>query len=117
MNDWKHILREEEELNEQELLQYLQGNASDESRFNIEKTMADTNFVNDAVEGLQQFNNPAKLTAIKNQLNQELIRITLKKPARKKMRRLADQYWLIISVLGILVLCVVGYLLIHFYSK
>ncbi len=116
MNDWNHILKEEEELNEQELLQYLQGKASDELRFTIEKTMADTDFVNDAVEGLQQFNNPAKLASIKNELNQELIKITRKKISRKKVRRIADQYWLIIAVFGILVLSVVGYLLIQFYS-
>ncbi len=116
MNNWEDILKEEE-LNEQELLQYLQGNASDESRFNIEKKMASTDFVNDAVEGLQQFNNPAKLNAIKNKLNQELIKITRKKTSRKKMRRLADQFWLITAILTLLILCIVGYLFIQFYSK
>lgn len=117
MTDWKDILKEDDELSEQELMQYLKGNASEETRFAIEQKMADSNFVNDAVEGLQEFSNPVKLAAFKDQLNLQLKKVTQQKATRKKKLKIQDQQWLIVAVLAILALSVAGYLLIHFYSK
>ena len=117
MANWKGLLNNDEPLNEQELMKYLHGSPSDEERFAIENQMAGSDFVNDAVEGLQQIKDPATLAAIKEQLNQQLKKTTLKKVSRKKHRKLQDQQWLILAVLVILALSVAGYLLIHFYSK
>ena len=58
MSDLKDILNNDDELNNDELMRYLEGNASEEERYAIEKQMADSSFVDDAVEGLQHFKDP-----------------------------------------------------------
>ena len=117
MTDWNDILKDEEALNEQELMKYLEGNPSAEERYAIEKQMAESDFMNDAVEGLQQFHHPTKLLALRDQLNKQLRIETGKKVKRVKNRKIKDQQWLVITVLAILSLCVFGYLIIHFYLK
>jgi hypothetical protein len=117
MNDLKNILNHDEELDSEELIRYLQGEASEEERFAIEKQMAESSFVNEAVEGLQNFKDPALVKEYVTQLNIQLQKSTAKKVLRKSKRKLKDESWLVISILGILLLCVVGYLLIHFTTK
>ena len=116
MTDLKDILNHDDELSSEEMIRYLQGEASDEERFAIENQMADSSFVNEAMEGLQDFKDPAQVKDYVDQLNRQLQKHTTRKAARKKKRRLKDENWLIIAILGILLLCVFGYLVIHFYS-
>ena len=117
MTDLKNILDHDDELNTEELMRYLQGHASEEERFAIEKQMADSAFVNEAIEGLQDFNDPKQVAEYVDQLNRQLQKQTTKKIDRKNKRKLKDQNWLIVSILAILFLCIAGYFLIHFYSK
>jgi hypothetical protein len=117
MNELEHILEHDDELDHEELIRYLEGTASEEERFAIEKLMADSSFVNDAVEGLQNFADPATLAKYTAELNKQLQKQTGKRLLRKSKRKLKDQNWLIIAILGILLLCVVGFLLIHFYTN
>ena len=116
MTDLKDILNSDEELNQEQLVRYLQGDASEEERFAIEKQMADSAFMDDAVEGLQHFKDPSKRDEYVEQLNKQLQKYTALRLSRKKKRKLKEQNWLVIAILGILLLCVAGYLLIHFYS-
>ncbi len=116
MTNLNDILQHNEELNEEELLRYLQGNASEEERFSIENQMADSGFIAEAVEGLQAFRNPEQVKKQVAQLNRQLQKQTSKRRLRKYQRRLKDQNWLIIAILTILLLCVTGFLLIHFYA-
>lgn len=115
MTDLKDILNHDDELDYEEMMRYLQGQATDEERFAIEKQMADSAFVNEAVEGLQNFRDPGQVKAYVNQLNKQLQQHTARKVARKKKRRLKDDNWLTIAILAILMLCVFGYLVIHFF--
>lgn len=114
MTDRNNILNEGSDLNEQELMKYLSGKSSDEARFAIEKQMADSAFINDAIEGLQQLGSPEKIQVLKDQLNKQLQKETTKKTHRKRKRGVADQQWLIVAILAILLLCIAGYLMIHF---
>ena len=116
MNELENILRPDDELDHEELIRYLEGTASEEERFAIEKLMADSSFVNDAVEGLQHFSDPGKLAQYTDELNKQLKKQTGKRLLRKNKRKLKDQNWLIIAILSILLLCVTGFLLIHFYT-
>ncbi|MDD2791797.1 MAG: hypothetical protein PHD73_01365 [Sediminibacterium sp.] len=114
MANRNNILNEEGDLNEQELMKYLSGKSSDEARIAIEQQMADSAFINDAVEGLQQLGSPKKIQALKDQLNKQLQKETAKRTHRPKKRGIADQQWLIVAILAILFLCIAGYLMIQF---
>ena len=50
MEDLGNILLNDDELNEEQLKQYLSGDISGEGLHAIEKKMADSDFVNDAVK-------------------------------------------------------------------
>ena len=117
MSDLKNILANSEEMNEHDLLKYLEGNATDSEMRAIEEQMADSAFVDDAIEGLQAIGEKKKILQLKEQLNQQLKKASSKKEKIKKRRGIKDQQWLIIAVLAIILLSVVGYLLIHYYSK
>lgn len=114
MSKLSNILNHDEELSSEELLRYLQGEATEEERFAIEKQMVDSSFVNEAMEGLQDFRDPEQVKNYVAQLNIQLQKHTHKKITRKNKRKLKEQNWLTIAVLVILLLCVTGYLLIHF---
>ncbi len=116
MTDLKDILHHDEDPSSEELIRYLQGNASEEERFAVEKQMAESSFVNEAIEGLQDFKDPAEIKEYVDQLNRQLQKHTAKKNSRKKKRKLKDENRLIIAILAVLALCVAGYFLIHFYS-
>lgn len=114
MSNLTNILNHDEELSSEELLRYLHGQATEEERFTIEKQMADSAFVNEAIEGLQHFRDPEQAKIYMEQLNRQLQKQTDKKILRRKKRKLKDQNWLTVAILAILLLCVTGYLLIHF---
>ncbi len=115
MPDIKDILHTDDELNQEALMKYLQGKSSEEERFAIENQMADASFMDDAVEGLQNFKDPKQVDDYVAQLNRQLHKYTALKLARKRKRKIKEQTWLIIAILAILLLCVAGYLLIHFF--
>ncbi|MCA6450860.1 MAG: hypothetical protein IM584_00845 [Chitinophagaceae bacterium] len=114
MSNLTNILKHDEELNSEELLRYLHGQSTEEERFAIEKQMADSDFVNEAIEGLQHFKDPEQVKLYMEQLNRQLHKQTDKKLLRRNKRKLKDQNWLTVAILAVLLLCVAGYLLIHF---
>lgn len=114
MSQLSNILNHDEEPGSEELLRYLQGKATEEERFAIEKQMVDSSFVNEAMEGLQHFRDPEEVKNYVAQLNRQLQKHTNKKVTRRNKRKLKEQNWLTIAILAILLLCVTGYLLIHF---
>ncbi len=114
MSELKNILQTEDALSSESLLNYLQGNASKEEHHAIERLMADSPFVNDAIEGLQHFKDPELIKEYIAELNRQVQKQTAKKNEKKTKRRLKDQNWLVIAILAILFLCIAGYFLILF---
>lgn len=113
MADWKDILSDkEEDASEQELINYLQGNLSDEEKYAFEKKTADSEFLNDAVEGLSNFKSKQQLNEYVSQLNKNLYKQLDQRKKRKEKRKLKDNPWIIISVIIILVLAIIAFVAI-----
>jgi ferric-dicitrate binding protein FerR (iron transport regulator) len=117
MSALKDILNHDEELSSEELVRYLEGKLSEEERHAIERKMADSDFLSEAVEGLEQFDHPQHAAAYAEQLNRQLQQLTQKKNRRRLRRKLADNNWLTIAILGILSLCILGFLIVHFATR
>lgn len=117
MSDWKNILPSTSSITEDQLIEYLEGNASPELRFEIEKQMSESPFLDDAIEGLQQYNNPTQLSTLQLYLRKELKQTLSHKAKRNKRRLFQDQHWVIYAVFSVLILCIIGYLIIHFYGR
>jgi Rps23 Pro-64 3,4-dihydroxylase Tpa1-like proline 4-hydroxylase len=111
--DLKNILTNlNKDIEQEKLLGYLNKSLSAAEAHDIEKQMADDEFMNDAVEGLENFKNKKDVSLIVEQLNTELKKQTAKKKARKEKRRLKDQPWLYITIVTLLILVIVAYVVI-----
>jgi hypothetical protein len=100
------------DIDNQKLMDYLSGKLSAEEKHDIEKQMADSEFVNDAVEGLEAIKNKKNLEAFVDQLNTGLQKQLEKKKKRKQKRTLKDQPWLYLAIVLLLLLIVISFIVI-----
>ena len=108
-DDLKDILSNlNKDIEQEKLLDYLNKNLSAAEAHEVEKQMADDAFMNDAVEGLENFSNKKDLSLLVQQLNTELKKQTEKKKAKREKRKLKDQPWLYISIIIILLLAIIS---------
>jgi lipopolysaccharide export LptBFGC system permease protein LptF len=112
MADLNDIFDNSEELSKDQLMDYLSGNLSDEAMHDLEKQMADSELMNDAVEGLQSFSSPDKAKKIAARLTVQLNTKLKNKNRKNKRKPPMELYWTIIAVVIILVLCLLAYFVI-----
>lgn len=101
------------EVDQETLLKYLEGKLSDEQKHEIEKRMLDSEFNNDAMEGLQEIRNKERISSLVDQLNRDLHKKLDKKKKRREKLRFKDQPWLYIAIVIILLLIVLSYLVVQ----
>jgi hypothetical protein len=101
------------DIDNQQLMDYLNGKLSGDALHEVEKSMTDNEFLNDAVEGLQRLEGKASMQSHVDQLNAAMQKSLAKKKARRLRRRLKDQNWTYIAIILVIVLCVLGYIVIR----
>ena len=116
MNDLTNIWNAEDELNEDELMDYVNGKSSEQNAHEVEKKMADSSFVDDGVEGLQQFSSSEKINAYAQQINTVLHQKLADKKLKRK-RTAINLSWQIIAVVAIILLCILGFVIIEMMQK
>jgi len=101
------------DIDNQKLMDYLSGKLSEKEKYELERLVAGNNFVQDALEGLESVQDPAKVKAHVNELKHDLQK-QLKHATHNRKRSRIQQYpWIYLTIVLILVICVVGYLIIH----
>ncbi|MEI9958413.1 MAG: hypothetical protein WDM90_19390 [Ferruginibacter sp.] len=109
----KNILNNSnKDIDNQKLMDYLSQQLSKQDTHDLEKMMAEDDFINDAVEGLEQFDNVKKLPLSVEQLNRELKKQIAKKKGRKEKRKIKDQPWVYFTIILLLILTIVCYVII-----
>ena len=103
------------EIDNQKLMDYLSGKLSGKEKHDVETLMADNDFVNDAMEGLQNMQDKSRLNAYVEQLNKNLHRQLLKKKLQREKRRLKENPWIYWSIVLILSFCLIAYFVIRIY--
>jgi anti-sigma factor RsiW len=99
------------DIDNQKLMDYVSGKLSADEKHDFEKTLVDSEMMNDAVEGLEKIKNK-DVSALVEQLNTNL-RIQLEKKKSKKIkRRIKDLPWLYLSIILILLIILISYLVI-----
>jgi len=117
-DDLKDILSNlNKDIEQEKLLDYLNKKLSAAEAHEVEKQMADDEFMNDAVEGLEKFKNKQDLSLLVEQLNRDLKRQTAKKKQYKEKRKLREQPWLYISIVILLVLIIIGFVMVKKYLE
>ena len=111
------ILPHQQAPGEDELIQYLQENLSPEEMHEIEMQMADSAFVNDAVEGLQAFQDKKNITKLTQELNRELLKKTSKKKKQKGLKSYQQQDWIQLIIIIVILLCLLSYFMVQLYEK
>lgn len=101
------------DVEQETLLKYLQGQLTEDQKHEVEKKMMETEFSNDALEGLEEIKNKGKLNFLLDTLNRDLKKNLQQKKIRKEKFRIKDQPWLYISILIILLLIVLSFFVIH----
>lgn len=115
-NDIKNILfNSNKDIDNQELLGYLSNQLSKTQSHEVEQKMADDEFMNDAIEGLQQISNQKNIPLHLAELYAGLQKQVAKKNDRKK-RRFKDnpQIYLIIFILILMIM--IGFVVIKKYT-
>ena len=92
---------------------YLQDKLPAEKKHEVEKTLAENEFANDALEGLQQVKDKKQIAYMVEMLNRELKKKTEKKKQRREKLKLKDQSWLYIVVFIFIILIILSYMIIH----
>jgi predicted secreted protein len=101
------------EVDQELLLQYLQGKLSEEQKHEVEKQLAQGDFEDDALEGLQEFKDVAQLQYMAEMLNRDLKKKTTKKKNRREKMKIKDQPWLWVSILILFLLVALCYIVIR----
>jgi hypothetical protein len=116
MEDVNNLWSADDELNEDELVNYLKGNLSPEEAHEIEKQMADSSFIKDGVEGLQQFSSAKKMNRYVQHINTDLQqKLTVKKKSGKK--GIQNLSWEFIAVIVVILLCLLSYAIVEMLRK
>lgn len=101
------------EVDQETLLKYLEGRLSAEEQHEVEKNTLDDAFEADALEGLQDFSNKAKIAALVEQLNNDLSKKTKKKKSLPHKRQVKIEPWLLIAIVLILLIAIIGFIIIR----
>lgn len=117
-NDLLNILsNSNKDIDNQQLMDYLSGKLSGKEQHEIEQLMADSDFMNDAVEGLQKFDNKKDIQDYVGQLNAALQKNLQKKKQRRDKRRLKEYPLTYLAILLILLLCICGFFIVRAYLR
>jgi hypothetical protein len=100
------------DIDNQKLMDYLSKKISEQDSHDLEKLMADDEFMNDAVEGLEQIGDTKKLGVSVEELNSALQKQIAKKKNRREKRKLKEQPWTYVGVIILLLLIVICYLVL-----
>jgi len=100
------------DIDQETLLLYLQGKLSDEKKHEVEKQLLNSDFDEDAAEGLQEFKDKEQLQYMVEMLNRDLKTRTEKKKKQREKMKIKDQPWLYISIIILFILIAISYLVI-----
>lgn len=113
-NDLLNILsNSNKDIDNQKLMDYLAGKLPEDQKNEVERWMADNDFANEAVEGLQDFKAKKDLQLYVNQLNKELNTYIQEKKKRRQRKRLKEDPQVYIAIVLIIVLAVIAWLVLN----
>lgn len=105
------------DIDNQKLIDYLNDKLSQEDKHEFEKNMADSEMLNDVIEGLQKFKNKKDISAFVEQLNINLKKQLEKKKEKKSKREIKNLNWLYFYIILILVIVLIAFLIIKKYFE
>jgi len=99
------------DIDNQKLMDYLSGKLSADQKHDFEKSLIDSEMMNDAVEGLEKLKN-TDVSAVVKQLNKNLHKQLNKKRSKKIKRGIKDLPWLYFTIVLVLIIILIGFIVI-----
>ena len=109
----KILSNSNKDIDNQQLMEYLHGKLSAMDKHDVEKMMADSELMNDAIEGLQGVKDKKDIQLYVDQLNASLQKSLQKKKHRREKRKFKDNPWSYLAILVIVLLCIAAYFIIR----
>ncbi len=100
------------DIDQETLLKYLNDQLPANEKHEVEKQMLDSDFTDDALEGLQHIKDKQQIQYMVEMLNRDLKKKTEKKKKLRKKLELKKEPWLIIAVIAILIIVIISYFMI-----
>lgn len=114
MENYKDILSNlSTSVDQETLLLYLQGKLSEEKKHEVEKQLLQSEFEEDALDGLQEIKDKEQLQYMVEMLNRDLKKKTEKKKRRREKMNIKDQPWLYASILILIIILALSYIYIR----
>lgn len=104
------------DIDNQQLMDYLAGKLPEEEKHAIEMQLAENDFMNDAVEGLENIPDKKDINVFVEQLNRDLHKKLLHKKQKKLKRKLPQQRWVFAAIILILSILIATWLMIVKYQ-
>jgi len=101
------------DIDNQKLMDYLSGKLSKQEQHELEKEMAGSEMMDDAVEGLKAMKDQQAIQSYVEQLNNNLHKQLHQKKARREKRKLKDQPYIYLAIVLVLALIVITYMILH----
>jgi anti-sigma factor RsiW len=109
----KILSNSNKDIDNQKIMDYIAGKLSAEEKHEVEKWMAESHFMNDAMEGLESVKNKATIADMVEQLNADLHKKLEKKRNKKKKRQLKENAWIYYAIVIILFLIIITWYLLE----
>ena len=101
------------DIDNQKLMDYLSGKLSQQEQHELEKQMAESELMSDAVEGLSAINDQQNIPAFVEQLNKDLHKQLKQKRARRTRKRFKDNPYIYLAVILLLALIFITYFVLE----
>ena len=106
------LLNDDEEIDNQKLMDYVNGKLSEDEKHALEKKMIDSEMIHDSVEGLEKFKNKKDVCNFAEQSNLNLKKQLQKNKSKKDKRKIKDLPWLYFAIILILIIILIGFLVV-----
>jgi anti-sigma factor RsiW len=115
-DNWEDILGKHTQLDPQKLMDYLEGKLDDREKHEVESMLADSAFMDDALEGLGQVKDKQKIAVILHELNTQLKKNAKARNHRTTLHQLRFPGWLLFATVTIILLILLAYIIYKMYT-
>jgi anti-sigma factor RsiW len=114
--NWQDILAQKSQLDPQKLMDYLEGKLGETEKHAVESMLADSAFMDDALEGLGQMKDKQKIASILQELNTQLHKNAKARNRLSMRKNFPFPFWLLFTTVTIILLIILAYIIYKMYT-
>lgn len=114
--NWQEILAQKSQLDPQKLMDYLEGKLGEKEKHDVESMLADSAFMDDALEGLGQMKDKQKIASILHELNTQLHKNAKARNRWSVRKKFPFPFWLLFTTVTIILLIILAYIIYKMYT-